>query len=554
MESCHDTVPQVSHMSDPQSLEPTITHAPEATGKPRRGEAAQVRFTEGTKSSLASEVAALLRTRLRATALVLAIGLALFLVRVLTLPDSLLVWLRVLVLILAAACFLRLHSKRTLTVSQLRSLELVLVGILGVQTTALQIAGMQTAGIQHDSVKATSAMMFAFMTWILGILVYGIFIPNKWRRAAMIVIPAAITPLVVTVVLYSVDDLVAQATNLDWLTASSLMTAIAAAAALFGTYTVNLLRTEAFRARTFGQYRLRQKLGSGGMGEVYLAEHQLLKRPSAIKLIRPGYDTDLRALARFELEVQATAKLSHWNTVEIFDYGRADDGVFYYVMEYLPGMSLHDLVVQHGPMPAARVSHFLQQTCGALGEAHAVGLIHRDIKPANIFAAQRGGLYDVAKLLDFGLVKASAGHTLLDSERSLAQEAVTGSPFFMSPEQATGTTNPDFRTDIYSLGATAYYLLTGQPPFQRENVAQVLRAHVEEKVASPSELRPEVPADLEAVVLTCLEKEPESRFADVHQLKDAVEKCDCSGKWTEQLAVEWWARLEGQKTQGLGST
>src|SRR5262249_37389757 len=159
-----------------------------------------------------------------------------------------------------------------------------------------------------------------------------------------------------------------------------LTMAVGAVAAVFGTHLINTLRREAFEARQLGQYRLISPLGAGGMGEVYLAEHRMLKRPCAIKLIRREQAGDPQVLARFEREVQMTARLSHWNTIEIFDYGRADDGTFYYVMEYLPGLSLEDLLQRHGPLPAGRVVHLLRQTCQGLREAHAVGLIHRDIK------------------------------------------------------------------------------------------------------------------------------------------------------------------------------
>src|SRR5262249_52007665 len=158
-------------------------------------------------------------------------------------------------------------------------------------------------------------------------------------------------------------------------------------------------------ARKLGQYVLRQRLGSGGMGEVYLAEHVLLRRPCAVKLIRPDRTTDSNSLLRFEREVQATATLNHPNTVQIFDYGHAEDGTFYYAMEYLPGLNLEELVKRHGPLPPERALHLLRQVCGALHEAHAGGLIHRDIKPSNIITCERGGLHDVAKLLDFGLVR-----------------------------------------------------------------------------------------------------------------------------------------------------
>jgi serine/threonine protein kinase len=202
---------------------------------------------------------------------------------------------------------------------------------------------------------------------------------------------------------------------------------------------------DAIKAKELGQYKLKRLLGSGGMGEVYLAEHLLMKRPCAIKMIKPEKAGDPRVLARFEREVRATAKLSHWNNIDIFDYGRAADGTFYYVMEFLPGMNLGDLVRRFGPLAPERVIHLMRQTCDALAEAHGAGLIHRDIKPANIFAAERGGHKDIAKLLDFGLVKPI---TNID-QGSLTQEgALTGSPLYMSPEQATGDADPDARSDI----------------------------------------------------------------------------------------------------------
>ena len=237
---------------------------------------------------------------------------------------------------------------------------------------------------------------------------------------------------------------------------------ILAVGSTFGARTISRLRRQVAEARQLGQYRLRRRIGAGGMGEVYLAEHQLLKRPCAVKLIRPDDAADPKALERFEREVRLTATLSHPNTVEIYDYGRAEDGTYYYVMEYLPGLSLAELVERHGPLPPARAVYLLRQVCGALREAHAAGLIHRDIKPSNIFAARRGGMDDVAKLLDFGLVRPAA----TARAAHLSEEGqILGTPLFMSPEQATGGRELDERSDIYSLGAVAYYLLTGRPPF-----------------------------------------------------------------------------------------
>jgi serine/threonine-protein kinase len=277
------------------------------------------------------------------------------------------------------------------------------------------------------------------------------------------------------------------------------------------------------------------------MGQVYLAEHQLLKRPCVVKLIRPDKAGDPRVLARFQREVCATAKLSHWNTIEIFDYGVAADGTFYYVMEYLPGMSLAELVEQYGPMPPERVIYLLRQACDALREAHDAGLIHRDIKPANIFAAQRGGVYDVVKLLDFGLVKPVIG----DHEVQLTTEGtITGSPLFMSPEQAMGDREPDVRSDIYSLGCVAYYLLTGKPPFEGNNAIKVVFAHAHESVVPPSDYRPETPPDLEQVVVKCLAKNPEDRYPNASSLADALGECEAAGLWSAQHAARWWQERE----------
>ena len=181
--------------------------------------------------------------------------------------------------------------------------------------------------------------------------------------------------------------------------------AIVVLIAVVGVHTIGTLRREAFAAKQLGQYRLKQRLGSGGMGEVYLAEHQMMKRPCAVKLIRPEKAGDPRMLARFEREVRATAKLSHWNSIDIYDYGRTADGTFYYVMEFLPGHNIGEIVDDYGPIPAGRTVYLMDQVCAALTEAHGIGLVHRDIKPANIFCAYRGGVFDVAKLLDFGLAK-----------------------------------------------------------------------------------------------------------------------------------------------------
>src|SRR5262249_8506021 len=240
---------------------------------------------------------------------------------------------------------------------------------------------------------------------------------------------------------------------------------------------------------------------------------------------------------RFEREVQMTARLSHWNTIEIFDYGRTDDGTFFYVMEYLPGLSLDALLERHGPLPAERVVHMLRQACQGLREAHSIGLIHRDIKPGNLFAAKRGGHYDVVKVLDFGLVKPVAE---IGSSRLTQDGVISGTPYFMSPEQARGRDDIDIRTDIYSLGAVGYALLTAHPPFEGKSPLDVLVAHIHDDLAPPSTHQADVPADLEQVILRCLAKRPEDRFPDAESLEQSLSECGAADQWTQSQAAEWW--------------
>src|SRR5262249_49452168 len=377
---------------------------------------------------------------------------------------------------------------------------------------------------------------------LLLIFTYGMFIPNTWRRAAWVIGAMALAPdLLVVGMMLAHPEVGAAMTGMNFLQ-HVLTMVVAAAAAVFGTHLINTLRREAFEARQLGQYRLLEPLGQGGVGEVYLAEHRMLKRPCAVKLIRPEQAGNPKVLARFEREVQMTARLSHWNTVEIYDYGRTDDGTFYYVMEYLPGLSLEALLERHGPLPAERVVHLLRQVCQALREAHAVGLIHRDVKPGNVFVAQRGGLYDVVKLLDFGLVKPVAE---LRSARLTQEGAISGTPLFMSPEQARGLDDLDARSDIYSLGAVAYTMLSGRPPFERTNPLEVIVAHPRDEAVPPPRQRPDVPADLERVILRCLAKRPEDRFQDAESLEHALSQCAAADRWAQSDAARWW-REHGQ--------
>jgi hypothetical protein len=295
-------------------------------------------------------------------------------------------------------------------------------------------------------------------------------------------------------------------------------------------------RRAALKAQHLGQYTLDEKLGEGGMGVVYRAHHDMLHRPTAVKFLNIE-KTNEQTLARFEREVRMTGKLNHPNTIAIYDYGRTPEGIFYYAMEYLEGINLEDLVKQYGPQPEARVIFILQQVCGSLAEAHGIGLIHRDIKPANIILTERGGLLDFVKLLDFGLVKA------LDSRKDSSlttADSLTGTPLYMPPE-AIKQESIDARSDLYSLGAVGYFLVTGTPVFDGDNVLQVLQQHVSDSPTTPSErLGQPISAEFESVLLKCLAKSPDDRPKTAAEVAEALARCPGAGAWTRRDAEGWW--------------
>ena len=297
-----------------------------------------------------------------------------------------------------------------------------------------------------------------------------------------------------------------------------------------------LRRESGQNADQLGPYLLKQKLGSGGMGDVYLAEHQLMKRHCAVKLIHPENAGDMEMRKSFEQEAKATAQLTHWNTVEIYDYGTSSDGRFYYVMEYLNGFNLSEFIRKHGRMSPGRVVYLLKQLCDALYEADCSGLVHRDIKPSNIFLTERGKSCDVVKLLDFGLVQSITRSPV--TLRNVSTR-IFGSPSYMCPEQAVGM-KPDSRGDLYSLGAVAYFLLTGRPPFLDENPIMLIVAHATVEVPTFQEIGADVPQDLANVVLRCLSRNPAERFGSARELREALETCECANDWGWRSAEDWW--------------
>ena len=320
---------------------------------------------------------------------------------------------------------------------------------------------------------------------------------------------------------------------------SLMWTACAVVVSALVSYVIYGLREEIEKARHLGQYTLEEKLGEGGMGSVYRARHAMLRRPTAIKLLLPEKSSEA-VLARFEREVQLTASLSHPNTVSVFDYGRTPDGIFYYAMEYLEGTDLDALVREDGPQAPARVAHVLRQVASALVEAHGIGLIHRDIKPENIILCERGGIPDVAKVVDFGLVRdleSASGARLTQAN------VVQGTPLYLSPEAIRAPNAVDARSDLYGLGAVGYYLVTGTHVFGGATTVEVCSHHLHSLPQPPSErLQRSVPAGLERLILACLEKDPARRPASAATLRDALGDLADVGQWSEREAREWWER------------
>jgi serine/threonine-protein kinase len=438
-----------------------------------------------------------------------------------------------------------LWSRWCFSMGQLRAFELTIFGSVAAFFAWLQVDTYHDGALQRAIVAGNEETVFrlvgvcAALRWFLLIVLYGTFIPNTAQRCAVIVGSLALLP-VALMIAGSVLDRATAAYVLSALPDTIILMGTAASIAVFGSYKIRQLYKTAHEAQRLGQYRLKRILGFGGMGAVYLAEHVLLRRSCAIKLIRPDQAGDPQTLQRFEREVQATASLSHWNTIEVFDYGHAEDGTFYYVMEYLQGKNLEELVEEHGALPPERAIHLLRQVCQALREAHSIGLLHRDIKPSNIFACERGKVYDVAKLLDFGLVKSFGAGS--DSVKLTREGAFAGSPAFMSPEQAAGREELDARSDIYNVGAVAYYLMTGQLPFDRPSTLQMIHAHASEPFVPSPEFTQRVPADLQRVVLRCLEKDPDRRYQDAATLEKALAGCETSSHWTTEKAEEWWRK------------
>jgi hypothetical protein len=415
-------------------------------------------------------------------------------------------------------------------------------------------AALSSIALVMDLTASPDMIVRTVLTCML--LVYAVYVPSTARHTLVVALLMTVPLLGCIFIAFSawdpalhdppaaiwpkgkVGDMAYPATLV-----SSFLWAIVVVMAIGFSKTIHGLRKAVRDIRKLGQYTLEKKLGEGGMGVVYRASHAMLRRPTAIKLIsdRTGRD----ALVRFEREVRRTAMLTHPNTVTVYDYGRTTDGVFYYAMELLEGASLEELVDVDGPQPEERVIHLLEQAAGSLAEAHDAGLIHRDVKPGNILVVDRGGISDLVKVVDFGLVKDVGPTTNGGAMSQIAltgDNTITGTPLYLAPETLTAPESVDARADLYALGAVGYWLLTGTHVFGGKSILEVCAHHLHSVPEPPSaRLKAPVTADLETLLLSCLAKRREDRPASAHVLREQLRACAAAGRWTNAQGAQWWA-------------
>ncbi|MFO1095082.1 MAG: serine/threonine-protein kinase [Planctomycetaceae bacterium] len=502
----------------------------------------------GGSPSYSSSVNPLLHERLKAAiiALLVLYGISFAIAAFGILSGSYAVFpmalpLHVLRVVLLGGALGLLCSRPSFSNTSLRAIEYCLFGALAILWIYFRYESMVFDASAGNITEVLLKGRYRLIELLVVIFIHALFVPHAWQGAARVAVTLALAPSVVLAMLSAfhpeLTPILPTMLSIGNLLRETGTLMAGVIVAIYGASQLNELRAELHDARQLGQYRLMRMLGRGGMGEVYLAEHALLKRPCALKLIRTQDAGDPTALARFEREVRSTAQLTHPNTVEIFDYGHTDDGTFYYVMEYLPGLSVQQLIRREGTIPPGRTIYLLRQVCSALAEAHDAGLVHRDLKPANLYVSERGGLCDYVKVLDFGLVKLTNDAS---APQLTADHIVSGTPHYMAPEQTVGDRDLDRRADVYAIGAIAYHMLTGRPPFEGPTPVAVMIAHASAPVVQPTSLNPEIPKDLEAIVMRCLEKKPADRYADVIELERALNECAAAHDWDIQQAAMWW--------------
>ncbi len=379
------------------------------------------------------------------------------------------------------------------------------------------------------------------------IMFYTIVIPNPpWKALWAAILAATSVPLALLLTMRYGGTTIELESG-GWVNVVIVPYGLIVVTAYIGARVVYKLGTAVRQAREMGSYRLVERLGQGGMGEVWRAQHRMLARPAAIKLVRPdvlgaiGDEQRQQTLGRFEREAQTTALMRSPHTIELYDFGVTADGTFYYVMELLDGFDLETLVQRFGPLPAERAIYLLCQVCDSLAEAHGSSLIHRDIKPANIYVCRYGRSVDFVKVLDFGLVKLRQESLSEEVKVTTEQRAAGGTPAYMAPEQAAGDREIDGRADIYAVGCVAYWLVTGQLVFPGRTVIEMMAHHLHTTPTPPSERSElQIPKALDQAILACLEKEPERRPQNAEQLSQLLAACEAASPWTSERARDWW--------------
>ncbi len=381
-----------------------------------------------------------------------------------------------------------------------------------------------------------------YVTWVTPLIIFfPLIVPSPPHMTLIAAITAATTRPLGLAVLEGVAGFEIPAIRY---VASSVSPALAVALAYLGSRIVYGMNVDLAEARKLGCYALESRLGEGGMGEVWRANHCLLARPAAVKFIRPEVvardpESQGTMLARFEQEAQVTASMSSPHTIQVYDFGIEQGGTFYYVMELLRGLDMDALVKRFGPLPPARSIYLLEQICDSLGEAHENGLIHRDVKPANVYVCRYGRQVDWVKVLDFGLVKLHH-HDGSEDVKLTAEFSAGGTPAFIAPEQVAGE-EVDGRADIYSLGCVAFWMLTATHVFEGSSGLQTMVKHVRERPPAPSSRTEQsIPPALDQIVLKCLEKDPSRRPQTVDALADMLAACDGAAEWTQHSAARWW--------------
>jgi eukaryotic-like serine/threonine-protein kinase len=406
------------------------------------------------------------------------------------------------------------------------------------------------AGEFADPQQLESHRGYLGLSWVaVWVVLFAVVVPTSPRRAVLSALASVSAVPVVIGLMMQTDITSLTLSPAEFFFGLVFPYLLVVSMAYVGARVVYHLGAEVKRARELGSYRLEEKLGQGGMGEVWRARHRMLARPAAIKLIRPSVAEDGRtevseeAIRRFEREAQVIARLRSPHTVELFDFGRTDDGAFYYVMELLEGLDADALLRRFGPTPPERAIYLLRQICHSLSEAQSHGLVHRDIKPANIYLCRYGEEYDFVKVLDFGIVRA-----VRDATDTIAgptgEVVIQGTPAFIAPEQAMGV-EVDGRADIYATGCVAYWLLTGQLVFTADTPLGMLMQHAQKSPPPPSvRTHVPIPKALEALVLSCLAKDPAHRPQSARELSLHLAELEGASAWTQDKAREWWTTYQ----------